>query len=70
MRTIFLFFLIFFCITEPALAWLGRVVSVSDGDTISVEPVGGGARVKVRLHGIDCPERRPAYGEAARFFVN
>jgi len=70
MRTVFIFFLICFYITEPALAWPGRVVAVSDGDTISVEPVGGGARVKVRLHGIDCPERRQPYGEAARFFVN
>lgn len=70
MRIVLIFLLICFHITEPALAWPGRVVSVSDGDTISVEPVAGGDIVKVRLHGIDCPERRQASGEAARFFVN
>lgn len=52
-----------------ASAWSGRVVAVADGDTITVEPEAGGERVKIRLHGIDCPERRQAYGEAARGFV-
>lgn len=52
-----------------AEAWSGRVVSVADGDTITVEPEAGGERIKVRLHGIDCPERRQPYGEAARGFV-
>lgn len=70
MRTFLFLLLICLSITEPALAWSGRVVSVSDGDTIGIEPVEGGDIVKVRLHGIDCPERRQASGEAARFFVN
>lgn len=70
MRTTLIFILICFYITEPAFAWSGRVVTVIDGDTIIVEPVGGGDRIKVRLQGIDCPERRQAFGEAARFFVN
>lgn len=39
----------------PALAWEGRVVDIDDGDTIMCEPVRGGKRIKVRLHGIDCP---------------
>ena len=46
-----------------------RVVAVSDGDTISVEPVQGGGRVKVRLHGIDAPELRQPYGQAAKTLV-
>jgi endonuclease YncB( thermonuclease family) len=54
---------------SPALAWEARVVDVADGDTITVEPVRGGDRIKVRLHGIDAPERRQPYGEAARAFV-
>jgi hypothetical protein len=33
----------------------GKVVGVSDGDTISL--MRGGRAVKVRLHGVDCPER-------------
>lgn len=54
----------------PAQAWLARVVAVADGDTITVEPVEGGERVKVRLHGVDAPELRQPHGEIARGFVN
>ncbi len=36
----------------------GRVVGVSDGDTITVLHSGKGERI--RLHGIDCPEKRQA----------
>lgn len=53
----------------PAFAWEGRVVDVADGDTITVEPVNGGARVKVRLYGIDCPEGKQSYGQSATSFV-
>ena len=52
-----------------ALAWEARIIAVSDGDTITVEPATGGNRVKIRLHGIDAPERKQPYGEAARGFV-
>jgi len=48
---------------------LYRVVSIADGDTITVEPVQGGYRAKVRLHGIDCPELNQPYGQAAKAFV-
>ncbi len=36
---------------------VGKVVSVADGDTLTVAPEGAG-RVKVRLYGIDAPEVR------------
>ncbi len=36
----------------------GRVVGVADGDTITVLHNGKGERI--RLHGIDCPEKRQA----------
>lgn len=42
----------------------GKVVSVTDGDTITV--LVDREQVKVRLDGIDAPERRQAYGNAAR----
>lgn len=42
----------------------GRVLSVSDGDTITVQ---AGARAfKVRLSGIDAPEKGQPYGQVAR----
>ena len=72
MRFCFKIFLAFVLIAlsfSPALAWEARVVAVSDGDTITVEPVEGGDRIKIRLHGIDAPERKQPYGEAARGFV-
>jgi micrococcal nuclease len=42
----------------------GKVVSVTDGDTITV--LVGREQVKVRLDGIDAPERRQAFGNASR----
>lgn len=38
----------------------GRVVEVADGDTISIRADGG--QVKVRLHGVDAPEREQPFG--------
>jgi len=43
----------------------GVVVGVSDGDTITVLDRSR-ARHKIRLSGIDAPERRQAYGERAK----
>lgn len=45
------------------------MVAVADGDTITVEPLAGDEQIKVRLHGIDAPERKQPTGEAARGFV-
>jgi len=39
--------------TERARQITGRVVSIQDGDTITV--LDGRQQVRVRLHGIDCP---------------
>lgn len=55
---------------SPAWAWPARVVAVTDGDTITVEPIDGGRRVKIRLWGIDAPERRQPFGEASGGLVN
>ena len=41
-----------------------KVVGVSDGDTIKV--LHRGRTETVRLRGIDCPEKRQAYGERAK----
>ncbi|HMM34837.1 MAG TPA: thermonuclease family protein [Thermoanaerobaculia bacterium] len=41
----------------------GKVVGVADGDTLVV--LDGTTPVRVRLHGIDCPERGQAFGAAA-----
>lgn len=44
--------------------WSGRVIAVGDGDTIEV--MRGRAAVRVRLHGVDCPELGQAFGRRAR----
>ena len=43
----------------------GRVVKVSDGDTITLLDATN-AQSKIRLNGIDAPEKSQAFGEASR----
>ena len=42
----------------------GKVVGISDGDTLSV--LREGKAVKVRLHGVDTPEKAQAFGTQAQ----
>jgi len=45
----------------------GTVTRVSDGDTVWLQPDDGTrSPIKVRLHGIDAPERCQAWGEQSR----
>lgn len=48
----------------PEFGLTGRVVRVADGDTISILDKNN-TQYKIRLHGIDTPERDQAYGKAA-----
>ena len=48
--------------------WIGKVVGVSDGDTITV--MHDGIAEKIRLYGIDCPEKRQAFGKRAKKFTS
>jgi len=51
----------------PALAveWAGTVVGIADGDTLTLLD-GGKTSHRIRLGGIDAPERTQAYGQRAR----
>ena len=49
----------------PAAEIVGRVVAVSDGDTLTLLDASH-EKHRVRLSGIDAPERRQAYGERAK----
>ena len=51
-----------------AADFTGRVAGISDGDTISV--MHGTRAEKVRLNGIDCPEKRQAFGQRAKQFTS
>src|SRR5210317_583923 len=52
------------CFPLTANAWMAKVVSVTDGDTIKVFNVEYG-QVKIRFFGIDTPEKGQPYGQAA-----
>ncbi len=45
----------------------GKVVSIADGDTITV--LHDETQVKVRFHGVDTPEKKQDYGTAAKNFT-
>ncbi|RYG42351.1 nuclease [bacterium] len=54
---------------EPtASGFAGQVVSVADGDTFTLRTESG-KKVKVRLWGVDAPERDQAFGLSSRRFL-
>jgi endonuclease YncB( thermonuclease family) len=58
-------------LSGPAVAadYLGKVTAVADGDTFTMESETG--KVRVRICGIDAPERgQPGYGQAAGVLSN
>jgi micrococcal nuclease len=62
--------LLLFLLTTPALsyAWTGKVVGVSDGDTITVMHDEKGE--KVRFYGVDCPESHQDFGTKTKEFTS
>lgn len=50
--------------TEPAFI-SGYVISIADGDTFTML-TGNKKQVRIRLYGIDCPEKKQAFGTVAR----
>jgi micrococcal nuclease len=46
----------------------GKVVSIQDGDTITI--LKGSEQIRIRLSGIDCPEKKQAYGNVAKRFTS
>jgi endonuclease YncB( thermonuclease family) len=65
MRLIILALLVFTLPLAPAGTLTGRVVRVTDGDTIVVLD-SNNAQHKIRLLGIDAPERKQAYGTKSK----
>ena len=51
-----------------SLVFKGKVVGVTDGDTLNV--FDGQTEKKVRLLGIDCPEKKQAFGQAAKQYAS
>jgi micrococcal nuclease len=57
------------CVDAYALEaeWTGKCVGVSDGDTIAVMRLNKSQ--KIRLYGVDCPEKDQDFGRKAREFT-
>jgi|LGVF01.1.fsa_nt_gb endonuclease YncB( thermonuclease family) len=64
------FYCLILLLILPSLtwAWQGKVVGISDGDTITVLHNNRGE--KVRLYGIDTPEKRQDFGNKAKQFTS
>lgn len=64
-----LFYILLFTVTSISQTLSGNVVSVADGDTITILTQGN-KQVKIRLYGIDTPEGRQAFGKKAKKFTS
>ena len=53
------------CLASYGATLTGRVVKVSDGDTITVLDASN-VQHKIRLNGIDAPEKKQAFGQVAK----
>lgn len=64
-KTAFALFLVAFTNWVTADTITGRVVAIADGDTITVLDAGN-QQHKIRLAGIDAPEKKQPFGERSR----
>lgn len=62
------FIKIFFVLLAQLSDFEGKVIGVIDGDTIEV--LKDGKAVRIRLNGIDCPERKQSFGTKAKTFMS
>lgn len=68
MARIILIVSIILCWPLAAHAWVAKVISVTDGDTVRVYSKEQGL-VKIRFFGIDAPEKRQPYGRSAKKYL-
>jgi len=64
MKTLCILLLLGLSACQALADFTGKVVGISDGDTITV--LNGAEQVKVRLDGIDCPEKGQPWGTKAK----
>ena len=71
-RNILLCTLLTVLVVSPTLswAWAGEVVGITDGDTITVLNSKTLKDVKIRLYGIDTPEKGQAFSKRAKQFTS
>ncbi len=62
-------FLFFWVVSAHSMGLTGKVVGIADGDTITILTQDK-AQVKIRLYGIDTPEKSQAFGRKAKKFTS
>ncbi len=71
-KVLFIFFLPLWFFLSSSSAYAGdfqaQVIHIADGDTITVLN-DTNEKIKIRLNGIDCPEKAQAYGNTAKQFT-
>lgn len=65
-KLVFLFLLSYTTLQTQQLE--GKVVKVADGDTFTM--LVNKEQIKIRLHGIDCPEKSQDFGNVAKTFLS
>ena len=60
---------LFFSLVSTGFAFQGKCIKIADGDTITVL-VEGKTQHKIRLYGIDCPEKNQDFGQQAKQFTS
>jgi len=61
-------FILFSASGISADSYTAKVIGIKDGDTISV--LYEGKEETIRLNGIDCPEKKQAFGSKAKQFTS
>ena len=69
MRRILITILIMFPLLLSAQALKGKAVSIADGDTFTLL-VNGNEQVKIRIDGIDAPEKKQDFGNRAKEYLS
>jgi micrococcal nuclease len=64
-KALFIFLLLPFAVNAQLV---GKVISVADGDTFTMLVVN--KQIRIRLHGIDCPEKAQDFGQVAKKFLS
>ena len=71
-NALFIFFLPLWVFLSSSSAYAAdfqaKVIHITDGDTITVLN-DSNKQIKIRLNGIDCPEKAQAYGNKAKQFT-
>lgn len=69
MKITFVFIYLFASLISHAQTVRGKVVRVADGDTITILD-SNNTQIRIRFHGIDCPENGQDFGQVARRFTS